>query len=265
MFRSSPTPPRVAYPLDAHAVELVAPGQSRHLEVADTREAECGHFVGTLRSAEDRHLPHGLVESGVGCAEELWISEGFAEPTGQVGAGGLEDLEHVVAGDALYKVRGMLHTRSCLLTLRQQHRILDLSASDCHVALEVTWSAYQNIIDAYRAPDTSAGKVLMEVEINTLTSTRVPRNLTELMTLGRTLKHRAEHSAKQEDSGPNYTPDYEEPQKMSQPWEFPPVFTLIRALELGYVNDHRRLSDNELHAARGADARPHTGAIPAAP
>ena len=64
---------------------------------------------------------------------------------------------------------------------------------------------------------------------------------------------------------PNYTPNYEEPQKMSQPWEFPPVFTLIRALELGYVNDYRRLSDNELHAARGADARPHTGAIPAAP
>ena len=64
---------------------------------------------------------------------------------------------------------------------------------------------------------------------------------------------------------PNYTPNYEEPQKMSQPWELPPVFTLIRAVELGYVNDHRRLSDNELHAARGADARPHTGAFPAAP
>ena len=49
---------------DAHAVELVAPGQSRHLEVADTREAECGHFVGALRGAEDRHLPHGLVKCG---------------------------------------------------------------------------------------------------------------------------------------------------------------------------------------------------------
>ena len=41
-----------------------------------------------------------------------------------------------------------------------------------HVALEVTWSAYQNIIDAYRAPNTSAGKALMQAEINTLTSTR---------------------------------------------------------------------------------------------
>ena len=31
----------------------------------------------------------------------------------------------------------------------------------------------------------------MEAEINTLTSTRVPRSLTELTTLGRTLKRRA--------------------------------------------------------------------------
>ena len=86
---------------------------------------------------------------------------------------------------------GYLHTRSCLLTLGQQYQILDLFASDCHVALEVTWSAYQNIINAYRAPNTSAGKAIMEAEINTLTSTRVPRGLTELITLGRTLKRRA--------------------------------------------------------------------------
>ena len=107
----------------------------------------------------------------------------------------------------------MLHARSCLLTLRQQHQILDLFASDCHVALEVTWSVYQNIIDAYRAPDTSAGKALMQAEINTLTSTRVPRNPTEFMTLGRTLKRRAEHSSKQEDSGPNYTPIMKSPKR----------------------------------------------------
>ena len=93
--------------------------------------------------------------------------------------------------DPLYKARRVLHTRSCLLTPRQQHQLADLFASDCHVALEVTWSVYQNIIDAYRAPDTDVGKALMEAEINTLTSTRVPRGLTELTTLGRTLKRRA--------------------------------------------------------------------------
>ena len=49
------------------------------------------------------------------------------------------------ATNPLYKARRMLHTRSCLLAPRQQHQILDLFASDCRVALEVTWSAYQNI------------------------------------------------------------------------------------------------------------------------
>ena len=93
--------------------------------------------------------------------------------------------------DPLYKARRVLHTRSCLLTLGQQYQILDLFSGDEHVALEVTWSAYQNIIDAYRAPNTDVGKALMEAEINTLTSTRVPRSLTELTTLGRTLKRRA--------------------------------------------------------------------------
>ena len=102
---------------------------------------------------------------------------------------------------SLYKVRGMLHTRSCLLTLRQQHRILDLFASDCHVALEVTWSVYQNIIDAYRAPDTIAGKALMQAEIACLSDAGIPSSLTEIVTLGRTLKRRAEHSSRQEDSG----------------------------------------------------------------
>ena len=45
------------------------------------------------------------------------------------------------ATDPLYKARRMLHTRSCLLTPRQQHQLADLFASDCHVTLEVTWSA----------------------------------------------------------------------------------------------------------------------------
>lgn len=95
------------------------------------------------------------------------------------------------ATDPLYKARRMLHTRSCLLTLRQQHQLADLFASDCHVALEVTWSVYQNIIDAYRDPNKIRGKALMQAEINTLTSTRVPRGLTELITLGRTLTRRS--------------------------------------------------------------------------
>lgn len=80
----------------------------------------------------------------------------------------------------------MLQTGSCLLTPCQRYEILDLFADEEHVALEVTWSAFQNIIDAYRAPDTSAGKTLMRGKIKVLTSTSVPRQQAELMTLGRT-------------------------------------------------------------------------------
>ena len=85
----------------------------------------------------------------------------------------------------------MLHTRSCLLMARQQHQLLNLFSSEGYVSLEVTWSVYQNIIDAYRDPKKIRGKALMKAEINTLTSTRVPRGLTELITLGRTLKRRS--------------------------------------------------------------------------
>ena len=95
------------------------------------------------------------------------------------------------ATDPLYKARRMLHTRSCLLTARQQHQILDLFSNDEHVALEVTWSVYQNIIDAYRSSNARGGKTLMHEEITRLTSTGMPSSLTELTTLGRTLKRRA--------------------------------------------------------------------------
>ena len=86
---------------------------------------------------------------------------------------------------------GCLYARSCLLTARQQHQILDLFSNDEHIALEVTWSAYQNIIDAYRSSNARGGKTLMHEEITRLTSTSVSSSLTELITLGRTLKRRA--------------------------------------------------------------------------
>ena len=60
--------------------------------------------------------------------------------------------------DPLYKAHRVLHARSCLLTARQQYQIIDLFSSDEHAALEVTWTAYQNIINVYRAPNTSAGR-----------------------------------------------------------------------------------------------------------
>lgn len=60
-----------------------------------------------------------------------------------------------------------------------------------HCALETTWSAYENATDAYRAPNTRADKALMQAKVNAVTSTRVSNCLTALITLDRTLKHRA--------------------------------------------------------------------------
>jgi len=70
-------------------------------------------------------------------------------------------------------------------------RSMSLFASDCHVALEVTWSVYQNIIDAYRDPNKIRGKALMQAEIDRPSDAGVPSSLTETITLGRTLKRRS--------------------------------------------------------------------------
>ena len=72
------------------------------------------------------------------------------------------------------------------LAPRQQHRILDLFTSDCHVALEVTWSVYQNITPgAYRDPNKIRGKALMQTEIDRPSDAGVPSSLAEIVTLGR--------------------------------------------------------------------------------
>ena len=79
--------------------------------------------------------------------------------------------------------------QSRVLTPRRRHQIVDLFAGEARVAREVTSSAYQNIIDARRSPDTNAGKVLKRAEINALISRCVPSSLTEPMPLGRMLTH----------------------------------------------------------------------------
>ena len=63
-------------------------------------------------------------------------------------------------------------------------------ADDQHVHVEVTWAAYQAMIAAYREPDPVRGRELMQRLITSLSS-GVPATLTELRTLGRTLKQRA--------------------------------------------------------------------------
>ncbi len=92
--------------------------------------------------------------------------------------------------DPLYKSRRTLHTGSDLLTDKQSDRLRGLLVDDAHVEVEATWGVYQRMIAAYRHEDRQRGRELMEKLITDL-SAGVPKVLTELTTLGRTLKKRA--------------------------------------------------------------------------
>ena len=92
--------------------------------------------------------------------------------------------------DPLYKSRRTLHTGSDLLTDKQSDRLRALFVDDAHVEVEATWGVYQRMIAAYRHEDRQRGRELMEKLITDL-SAGVPKVLTELTTLGRTLKKRA--------------------------------------------------------------------------
>ena len=92
--------------------------------------------------------------------------------------------------DPLYRSRRTLHTGADLLTDRQTQRLTALFGDDDHVQVEATWGIYQRMIAAYRHEDRQRGRELMEKLITDL-SAGVPKVLTELTTLGRTLKKRA--------------------------------------------------------------------------
>ena len=92
--------------------------------------------------------------------------------------------------DPLYKSRRTLHTGADLLTDKQNDRLRALFVDDAHVEVEAAWGVYQRMIAAYRHEDRQRGRELMEKLITDL-SAGVPKVLTELTTLGRTLKKRA--------------------------------------------------------------------------
>ncbi len=93
-------------------------------------------------------------------------------------------------GDPLYSARRTLHTGADLLTDNQTTRLDALFGNDAHVPLEATWRIYQQMISAYRHPDRKQGQTLLTKLIDSL-NRGVPAALTELVTLGRTLKRRA--------------------------------------------------------------------------
>jgi transposase len=93
-------------------------------------------------------------------------------------------------GDPLYGIRRVLRTGAELLTEKQKKRLTAVFADDAHVEVEATWLFYQRIIAAYRDPDRANAKTTLTDIIGELAA-GVPAALTELITLGRTLKRRA--------------------------------------------------------------------------
>jgi len=89
--------------------------------------------------------------------------------------------------DPLYNTRRTLHTGADLLTDKHKQRLQALFASDEHVEVEATWGIYQRMIAAYREPDRTRGRQLMQRLIESV-SHGVPAALPEVITLGRTLK-----------------------------------------------------------------------------
>jgi transposase len=97
-------------------------------------------------------------------------------------------------GDPLYSAQRTLHTGADLLTDKQIDRLAALFDpdvnGDAHVEVEATWGIYQRMIAAYREPDRARGRELLQQLIDSV-SCLVPAALTEVITLGRTLKKRA--------------------------------------------------------------------------
>jgi transposase len=93
-------------------------------------------------------------------------------------------------GDPLYGIRRVLRTGAELLTDRQHQRLTAVFTLEQHVEVEATWGIYQRIVAAYRNPDRAAAKTEL-AKIITAISAAVPAALTELITLGRTLRRRA--------------------------------------------------------------------------
>jgi transposase len=93
-------------------------------------------------------------------------------------------------GDPLYGARRTLHTGADLLTDKQKDRLTALFAVDEHVQVQATWGIYQRMIAAYREPDRTRGRDMLRAVIESV-SHGVPAALSEVITLGRTLKKRA--------------------------------------------------------------------------
>ena len=93
-------------------------------------------------------------------------------------------------GDPLYTSRRTLLTGQDLLNDKQQARLNTLFDDPAHTELHHTWTAYQEVIAAYRDPNRTSGKRRLQQLIRAL-SLDLRELPTELRKLARTLTRRA--------------------------------------------------------------------------
>ena len=93
-------------------------------------------------------------------------------------------------GDPLYGIRKVLKTGKDYLTERQQTRLATVFANPDHAPVQATYDIYQKIVAAYRNPNRKHAKKRLRKLIDAI-SHGIPNTLTELQTLGRTMKRRA--------------------------------------------------------------------------
>lgn len=91
--------------------------------------------------------------------------------------------------DPLYKCRRTLTTGLSLATEKQKTKLEDLFKEPEYEPVQLVWSVYQKMVDAYRQPKPEVGRWALEQLINEV-GTKVPKGLPELKKLGGTLRRR---------------------------------------------------------------------------
>lgn len=91
--------------------------------------------------------------------------------------------------DPLYKCRRTLSTGLSLATDKQKAKVADLFTNTKYESVELVWSVYQRMVDAYRQTKPEIGRWAMEQLIGEI-GAKVPQGLPELKKLGGTLKRR---------------------------------------------------------------------------
>ena len=91
--------------------------------------------------------------------------------------------------DPLYKCRRTLTTGLSLATDKQKAKLEDLFTAPEYEPVQLVWSVYQKMVDAYRQPKPEIGRWALEQLINGVGS-KIPKGMPELKKLGGTLRRR---------------------------------------------------------------------------